>query len=68
MLRLWNLALVILTFSLTLFGTFLTRSGVIASVHAISQGAIGIFFLTFLALVVLSALALLGTRWPPRVF
>ncbi len=53
MLRLWNLALVILTFSLTLFGTFLTRSGVIASVHAFSQGAIGIFFLTFLALVVL---------------
>jgi cytochrome c-type biogenesis protein CcmF len=63
MLRLWNLALVILTFSLTLFGTFLTRSGVIASVHAFSQGAIGIFFLTFLALVVLSALALLAWRW-----
>ena len=63
MLRLWNLALVILTFSLTLFGTFLTRSGVIASVHAFSQGAIGIFFLSFLALVVLSALALLAWRW-----
>jgi cytochrome c-type biogenesis protein CcmF len=63
MLRLWNLALVILTFSLTLFGTFLTRSGVIASVHAFSQGAIGIFFLVFLALVVLSALALLAWRW-----
>jgi cytochrome c-type biogenesis protein CcmF len=41
----------------------LTRSGVIASVHAFSQGAIGIFFLTFLALVVLSALALLAWRW-----
>jgi cytochrome c-type biogenesis protein CcmF len=63
MMRLWNLALVILTFSLTLFGTFLTRSGVIASVHAFTQGTIGIFFLAFLALVVLTALVLLTWRW-----
>ncbi|MEX2146529.1 MAG: heme lyase CcmF/NrfE family subunit [Candidatus Rokuibacteriota bacterium] len=63
MMRLWNLALVILTFSLTLFGTFLTRSGVIASVHAFTQGTIGIFFLCFLALVVLTALILLAWRW-----
>jgi cytochrome c-type biogenesis protein CcmF len=63
MLRLWNLALVILTFSLTLFGTFLTRSGVIASVHAFTQGSIGVFFLSFLALVVLLALGLLAWRW-----
>ncbi len=63
MMRLWNLALVILTFSLTLFGTFLTRSGVIASVHAFTQGTIGIFFLSFLALVVLTALVLLTWRW-----
>src|SRR2546429_9965719 len=63
MLRLWNLALVILTFSLTLFGTFLTRSGVIASVHAFTQGAIGAFFLSFLALGVLTALALIPWRW-----
>ncbi|MGH7353700.1 MAG: heme lyase CcmF/NrfE family subunit, partial [Candidatus Rokuibacteriota bacterium] len=63
MLRLWNLALVILTFGLTLFGTFLTRSGVIASVHAFTQGTIGVFFLSFLALVLLSALVLLAWRW-----
>ena len=63
MLRLWNLTLVILTFTLTLFGTFLTRSGVIASVHAFTQGAIGVFFLSFLALVVLTALALIAWRW-----
>jgi cytochrome c-type biogenesis protein CcmF len=63
MLRLWNLALVILTFALTLFGTFLTRSGVIASVHAFTQGSIGVFFLGFLSLVVLVALALLAWRW-----
>ncbi len=63
MLRLWNIALVMLTFSLTLFGTFLTRSGVIASVHAFSQGSIGVFFLTFLALVVLTGLGLIAWRW-----
>jgi len=63
MLRLWNLALVIMTFSLTLFGTFLTRSGIIASVHAFTQGSIGAFFLGFLALVVLGALGLLAWRW-----
>jgi cytochrome c-type biogenesis protein CcmF len=63
MLKLWNLALVILTFSLTLFGTFLTRSGVIASVHAFTQGSIGAFFLGFLALVVLVSLGLLALRW-----
>jgi cytochrome c-type biogenesis protein CcmF len=63
MLKLWNVALVILTFSLTLFGTFLTRSGIIASVHAFTQGAVGVFFLTFLALVVLVSLGLLAWRW-----
>jgi len=63
MLKLWNIGLVILTFSLTLFGTFLTRSGVIASVHAFTQGTIGAFFLAFLALVVLASLWLLAWRW-----
>jgi cytochrome c-type biogenesis protein CcmF len=63
MLRLWNLALVVLTFSLTLFGTFLTRSGVIASVHAFTQGTIGVFFLAVLAVVVLTSLALIAWRW-----
>jgi cytochrome c-type biogenesis protein CcmF len=63
MLKLWNISLVIMTFSLTLFGTFLTRSGVIASVHAFTQGSIGAFFLTFLSLVVLTALGLLAWRW-----
>jgi cytochrome c-type biogenesis protein CcmF len=63
MLKLWNISLVVLTFSLTLFGTFLTRSGVIASVHAFTQGSIGAFFLAFLALVVLASLALIAWRW-----
>jgi cytochrome c-type biogenesis protein CcmF len=63
MLRLWNITLVVLTFALTLFGTFLTRSGVIASVHAFTQGSIGVFFLSFLGAVLLLALALLAWRW-----
>jgi cytochrome c-type biogenesis protein CcmF len=63
MLKLWNIVLVILTFGLTLFGTFLTRSGVIASVHAFTQGSIGALFLGFLALVLLTALALVAWRW-----
>ena len=63
MLKLWNVGLVVMTFALTLFGTFLTRSGVIASVHAFTQGSIGMFFLGFLSLVVLLALALLAYRW-----
>jgi cytochrome c-type biogenesis protein CcmF len=62
MLKLWNLTLIILTFSLTLFGTFLTRSGIIGSVHAFSQGSVGQFFLAFLALVMLGAFSLLAWR------
>src|SRR5258707_7587394 len=59
MLKLWNLTLIILTFSFTLFGTFLTRSGIIGSVHAFSHGSLGQFFLSFLALIVLGAFSLL---------
>ncbi|OGK79316.1 MAG: hypothetical protein A2X50_07860 [Candidatus Rokubacteria bacterium GWF2_70_14] len=62
MLKIWNLTLVILTFSLTIFGTFLTRSGIIGSVHAFSQGSIGAFFLGFLALVLLTSFSLLAWR------
>jgi cytochrome c-type biogenesis protein CcmF len=62
MLKLWNLTLIILTFGLTLFGTFLTRSGIIASVHSFTQGTIGIFFLAFLGVVLVGAFALLAWR------
>lgn len=62
MLKLWNITLIILTFSLTLFGTFLTRSGIIGSVHSFTQGSIGAFFLAFLALVLLGAFSLLAWR------
>ncbi len=62
MLKLWNLALIFLTFGLTLFGTFLTRSGIIGSVHSFTQGSIGVFFLAFLALVLLGSFSLLASR------
>lgn len=62
MLKLWNLTLIILTFSLTIFGTFLTRSGIIGSVHAFTQGSIGQFFLGFLALVLLGSFSALAWR------
>ena len=41
MLRVWNLSLLVATFSLTILGTFLTRSGVLASVHAFGDGPVG---------------------------
>src|SRR5262245_43296810 len=63
MLKLWNLSLVILTFGLTIFGTFLTRSGIIGSVHAFTQGSIGLFFLGFLSLVLLGAFSLMAWRF-----
>ncbi len=62
MLKTWNLSLIIGTFLLTLFGTFLTRSGVIDSVHAFTEGAIGPAFLAFIAVVAVGSLALVGWR------
>ncbi|HEV8339853.1 MAG TPA: cytochrome c-type biogenesis CcmF C-terminal domain-containing protein, partial [bacterium] len=62
LLRLWNHALVILTFLLTLFGTFLTRSGILGSVHDFTQSLIGPIFLSFMALVLTFSIAVLVAR------
>ncbi|MFQ5678110.1 MAG: heme lyase CcmF/NrfE family subunit [Gemmatimonadota bacterium] len=62
MLKTWNLSLVIGTFLLTLLGTFLTRSGILDSVHAFTEGLIGPLFLGFITLVALASLALIGWR------
>ena len=62
MLRVWNLSLVIATFCLTILGTFLTRSGVVNSVHAFSQSSIGVWLLVFLGLCAGSGLALIAWR------
>jgi cytochrome c-type biogenesis protein CcmF len=64
MLRVWNVLLVILAFSLALFGTFLTRSGVVNSIHAFTQSSIGPWFLGFIALVVAVSLAAVFWRLP----
>ncbi len=61
-LKTWNILLVIATFLLTLFGTFLTRSGILASVHAFTEGLIGPFFLGFITLVLLVSLGLVAWR------
>lgn len=60
MLRLWNVNLIVATFALTMFGTFLTRSGVLSSVHAFTQGTIGYYFLGFIAVVLLFSFALVA--------
>ncbi|BAS29253.1 heme lyase CcmF/NrfE family subunit [Limnochorda pilosa] len=62
MMKLWNVILIIVTFLLTLFGTFLTRSGVLSSVHAFSVDNLGPFFLGFIALVAAGSLGLTFAR------
>jgi len=62
MLRVWNLSLIIIAFSLTIFGTFLTRSGILSSIHAFSSGPVGSVFLIFLAFVLLGSFGLLAYR------
>ena len=64
MLRVWNMLLVILAFGLSLFGTFLTRSGVINSIHSFTQSSIGPWFLGFIGVVVGFSLALVFWRLP----
>ncbi|MGH7629618.1 MAG: heme lyase CcmF/NrfE family subunit [Gemmatimonadales bacterium] len=64
MLKRWNLGLIVGTFLLSIFGTFITRSGVIASVHSFTQSNVGWFFLAFLVMVGVLAFTLLYTRWP----
>jgi cytochrome c-type biogenesis protein CcmF len=64
MLRIWNMLLVLLAFTLSLFGTFLTRSGVVNSIHSFTQGPIGAWFLAFIGLTVTVSLVLLFRRLP----
>jgi len=62
MLKIWNVVLIILTFGLTIVGTFLTRSGIINSVHAFTQSEIGPAFLIFLAFILVIGFGLLFKR------
>ena len=62
MLRVWNLTLLCATFALTILGTFLTRSGVVDSVHAFSNSAVGPILLGFFAAIVMVSIGLIGWR------
>jgi cytochrome c-type biogenesis protein CcmF len=62
MLRKWNVTLVVATFLLSIFGTFITRSGVISSVHAFAQSSVGYWFLGFLIVAVAVTVYLVATR------
>jgi len=62
LLRIWNLSLVVAAFSLTILGTFLTRSGVIQSVHSFSQSSIGPLLLGFFGVVLFTGVGLIAWR------
>ena len=63
MMKRWNMVLIILTYSLSLFGTFITRTGVISSVHAFSKTALGPAFFAFIGFTFLGSVTILYLRW-----
>src|SRR5690242_3103456 len=63
-LKVWNLALILITFALCVFGTFEVRSGLISSVHSFAYSSVGSAYLAFLALVIVGACALFAYRLP----
>ena len=64
LLKVWNVFLISLTFLMTIFGTFLTRSGAIASVHSFAQSSIGTYFVWFIAFAAAVTATLMFYRWP----
>jgi cytochrome c-type biogenesis protein CcmF len=64
MLKIWNVVLVIGAFALALFGTFLTRSGIISSIHSFTESSIGPWFLGFIGIVLAGSILLVLSRLP----
>jgi cytochrome c-type biogenesis protein CcmF len=62
MLKVWNVTLIVLTYGFAVFGTFLTRSGLLSSIHTFSEGPIGKYFLPFLALLLVGGLGMVAYR------
>jgi cytochrome c-type biogenesis protein CcmF len=62
MLKVWNVVLIITTYMLSILGTFLTRSGIVSSVHAFAQSSVGDYFATFLVLMLIFSVYLVVTR------
>ncbi|MBK8695246.1 MAG: cytochrome c biogenesis protein CcsA [Deltaproteobacteria bacterium] len=63
-LKVWNVALLLFSFFLTIFGTFLTRSGLISSVHSFAQSGIGIYFVWFMGFLAVLCIGLVVWRLP----
>ncbi|MEA2498388.1 MAG: cytochrome c-type biosis protein CcmF, partial [Actinomycetota bacterium] len=63
MFKVWNVSLILLTYVLAVFGTFLTRSGILSSIHTFTEGPIGKWFLPFLALMLLGGIAVIAARY-----
>jgi cytochrome c-type biogenesis protein CcmF len=62
MFKVWNLGLILMTYALAVFGTFLTRSGILSSIHTFTEGPIGKWFLPFLAAMMIGGMALIAWR------
>lgn len=62
MFKVWNVTLILLTYVLAVFGTFLTRSGILSSIHTFTEGPIGKWFLPFLALMLIGGLGMIAAR------
>jgi len=64
MMKVWNMSLILLTFVMTIFGTFITRSGLIQSVHTFDEATLGYYFLAFLFVILFACTALILSRLP----
>jgi cytochrome c-type biogenesis protein CcmF len=64
MLKVWNIFLVLLSFLLGIFGTFITRSGIVSSVHAFADSNLGMFLLAYMILALVGTLYLIADRRP----
>ena len=62
MLKVWNMVLIIITFTLCIFGTFLTRSGIMSSVHSFTASSLGPIFLGFVFFILVVSFGLMSQR------
>ena len=62
MFKVWNVTLILLTYALAVFGTFLTRSGILSSIHTFTEGPIGKWFLPFLGLMLIAGFGMIAYR------
>ena len=62
MFKVWNVTLILLTYALAVFGTFLTRSGILSSIHTFTEGPIGKWFLPFLGLMLIAGFGIIAYR------